>query len=67
MSAIYALGLLGIVVVLFLLLTIVFRAEKRAVWPFGELEAAPAFSYVPDSLASPVPLTSLVARIENTP
>src|SRR5439155_22768601 len=43
MSAIYALGLLGIVAVLFLLLTIVFRAEKRAVWPFGELEAAPAF------------------------
>jgi len=43
MSATYALGLLGIVVVLFLLLTIVFRAEKRAVWPFGELEAAPAF------------------------
>jgi len=41
MPAIYwiPLWLLAIVV----LLTIVFRAEKRAVWPFGEIEASPPF------------------------
>ena len=42
MSPIYL--LLGLPVVLFALLTIIFMVEKRLVWPFGELGQAPLFA-----------------------